>query len=156
MAGRTRPTFTQTRELAAVPRRTAGASDARARVRGALKVGWAAESNGEVQRPALVVVCVATTVPQLSHFRAYSGCCSADRDIAYHTKYTPSQMVDDGRYRLLSRPRFIGSARINRHGWGSQRHFTSARSRQPPDSPRHRPSLGTRRDWIQVDVCSCT
>jgi hypothetical protein len=22
----------------------------------------------------------------------------------------------------------------------------------PPDSPRHRPSLGTRRDWIQVDV----
>ncbi len=29
---------------------------------------------------------VATTVPQLSHFLAYSGCCSADRDIAYHTK----------------------------------------------------------------------
>jgi hypothetical protein len=52
VAGRTCQTFTQarTRELAAVPRRTAGASDARARVRGALKVGWAAESNGEVQR----------------------------------------------------------------------------------------------------------
>ena len=29
---------------------------------------------------------IATTVPQLSHFRGYSGCCSADRAIAYHTK----------------------------------------------------------------------
>jgi hypothetical protein len=28
-------------------------------------------------------------------------------------------MVDDGRYRLLSRPRFIGSPRINRNGWDS-------------------------------------
>ncbi len=33
-------------------------------------------------------------------------CCSADRDFAYHTRETPSQMVDDGRCRLLSRPRF--------------------------------------------------
>ncbi len=29
---------------------------------------------------------VATTVPQLPHFRAYRGCCSADRDFAYHTE----------------------------------------------------------------------
>jgi hypothetical protein len=29
---------------------------------------------------------VATTVPQLSHFRGYSGRCSAERDIAYQTK----------------------------------------------------------------------
>ncbi len=29
-------------------------------------------------------------------------------------------MVDDERYRLLSRPRFIGSARINRNGWDSE------------------------------------
>ncbi len=55
VAGRTRPTFTRTRELAAVPRRTAGASDARARVRDELKVGWAAESQrGGAE--ALVVV----------------------------------------------------------------------------------------------------
>ncbi len=26
-----------------------------------------------------------------NHFRDYRGCCSADRDFAYHTKYTPSQ-----------------------------------------------------------------
>ncbi len=38
----------------------------------------------EPLRAALRVV--ATTVPQLPHFRAYSGCCSAERDIAYHTK----------------------------------------------------------------------
>jgi hypothetical protein len=29
---------------------------------------------------------VATTVPQLSHFRSHRGCCSADSDFAYHTR----------------------------------------------------------------------
>jgi hypothetical protein len=29
-------------------------------------------------------------------------------------------MVDDGRYSLLSRPRFIGYARINSNGWDSE------------------------------------
>jgi hypothetical protein len=39
---------------------------------------------------------------------------------------------------LLSRPRFIGSARINRSGWDpaiSNGIFASARGRPPPDSP---------------------
>jgi hypothetical protein len=51
------------------------------------------DSNGLSPWPSEERICasrnlhvVATTVPQLSHFRAYSGCCSADRDIAYHTK----------------------------------------------------------------------
>ncbi len=51
--------------------------------------------------------------------------------------------------------RFIGSARINRNGWDSEiptAFHTCPELSTTPDSPRHRPSLGTRRDWIQVDV----
>jgi len=36
-----------------------------------------------VKLPVLTVICVAKTVPQLPHFQSYSGCCSADSDIAY-------------------------------------------------------------------------
>jgi hypothetical protein len=56
---------------------------AKTRARHRLESSRLSESLGTVPRDLLSV---ATTVPQLPHFRAYSGCCSADRDIAYHTK----------------------------------------------------------------------
>jgi hypothetical protein len=63
-------------------------------------------------------------------------------------------MVDDGRYRLLSRPRFIVSARINRNGWDSEIP-TAFRIGPKPSTTGPTPSPSESRDSERLDSSRC-